>query len=512
MKGFLKILVLIVVIFVLIFLMGKLFFSSIINSFITNVKEFALREQVNEEQHITELNVIFPNSFPTLEPMTLDQNTKHINLNILDSLVRPDRNLTIRPSLALTWGLIDETKWEFILRPNVKFHDGTSFESDDVLASFNRAMNYERSQLTEILSTIKKIESIDSHTLVVETVEPDPLLLQKLSLLLIIPSEYEEELVESPIGTGPYMFDNKNEDGEIILKSSADYWGEAPHFEKIICIPKPDVRERLDLVLGGMADFLAFVPQEAVDVVVRAGMDIKTVPSLEVQFLLFNFKSDIFVDRKARKALFLGLNRDELANSLGEYVNRANQFVSNGVFGFNSNIDEFSPDYGAARDLVLSSALEDTKVQISLPLGSEFLGDYLKSQLSNIGILSSISYLTAEELLQDIFDGDADIFFLGFKSELGDSSDFVHSVLASDGNFNLSSYSNPEVDRLLEESLVEMDTEKRLFNLQTIMEIAVEEDIVGIPLFEFDTIYGFKDGLDYRPRIDGFIYFDDIYN
>src|SRR5437879_1107641 len=58
--------------------------------------------------------------------------------NIFDGLVNQDAKQQIQPALALSWRTLDDTTWEFKLRPNVKFHDGSDFTAEDVAASIRR--------------------------------------------------------------------------------------------------------------------------------------------------------------------------------------------------------------------------------------------------------------------------------------------------------------------------------------------------------------------------------------
>jgi hypothetical protein len=58
--------------------------------------------------------------------------------------------------------------------------------------------------------------------------------------------------------------------------------------------------------------------------------------------------------------------------------------------------------------------------------------------------------------------------------------------------------------------LVELDVQKRRDSLQEAMKIVVEQDVVGIPLFEYETLFSFYDVISFEPRIDGLIYFDEL--
>jgi len=80
----------------------------------------------------------------------------------------------------------------------------------------------------------------------------------------------------------------------------------------------------------------------------------------------------------------------------------------------------------------------------------------------------------------------------------------------SKGPYNFWGYSNDYVDKLIESSLIEMDMTGRRKNLQESMKVLVENDVLGVPLFEYETIFAYNEKLDINPRIDGIILFDEL--
>jgi hypothetical protein len=91
--------------------------------------------------------------------------------------------------------------------------------------------------------TVRRIEAIDEFTVEFEMCAPDPAFLSKVAFtaFAIWPSEYLEstggsgELLERPIGTGPYMIDTWNRGDSIIFTRYPDYWGEPALAETLSC-------------------------------------------------------------------------------------------------------------------------------------------------------------------------------------------------------------------------------------------------------------------------------------
>jgi len=199
---------------------------------------------------------------------------------------------------------------------------------------------------------------------------------------------------------------------------------------------------------------------------------------------------------------------------VGEYAHGVKQFVSSGVFGYNSDIKKTTYDVEAAGELVEEAGVLGSEVSVILPVGLDVLGEYLTGKLDKIGLKTYVQYVKSEYLAESLGKMNFDIYFLGFKSELGDASDFLKSIVHTKkegyGQYNFAKYSNEEVDGLIESQEVEMDPEKRLEMLKEAMRILVEDEVFGVPLLEYDTLYAAVKWLDFEPRIDGFIYLNDL--
>ncbi len=203
-----------IVVFIWIF--GQLFFKVEVSNSIQLVKNFIFKSDIESSNKITDLRIIYPQYNPSLEPTLADPTTRQSLVNIYEPLIEPDTYLNLTPCLALSYGLIDDYTWEFILRPDVKFQDGSDFEANDVIASIKRAQTYSSSELVTLIDSIEEMKKIDDYTLRIKTKTPDPLLLHKLSSVLIVPSEYENKEILEPVGTGPYEFDSFNEEKDIM--------------------------------------------------------------------------------------------------------------------------------------------------------------------------------------------------------------------------------------------------------------------------------------------------------
>ena len=94
--------------------------------------------------------------------------------HFFDPLVKQDELQRLKPGLAESWRAVDDTTWEFKLRKGVKFHDGSDFTADDVIATFKRVPNVPNSPSSLGIYTrpIKESTATDKYTLRLKTDRP----------------------------------------------------------------------------------------------------------------------------------------------------------------------------------------------------------------------------------------------------------------------------------------------------------------------------------------------------
>lgn len=479
------------------------------------------------------LTIAYAQAPQTLEPTNFEASNRSYLLDIYQGLVRTDRHLKIEPVLAVSWGMLDPLTWEFHLRPEVIFHNGQKLTAEDVSASIERARHHELSQLQNLLNTIQGIHIIDEQTIRIQTRVPDPLLLNKLSHVYIFPRDLRD--FSKPVGTGPFQFVSsqiKNQNTIITLKRFENYWGYKPTYSEVILQALPDREERIKALEEGTIDFLTNVPpylacsikqkyasDENCQKLQNKNITITSIPSLEVSFLIFNFAHPVLGQKDVRTALGMVLDRQTFVDMAFDFARPSNQFISNGILGYNPTLTQPVYDPEKAKAMVaatLDTVFEENGVIFDYPTGLEALAHYLKDQFSQIGIEVTLNPLTQEELKQKIAEGNSEMYFLGWRSELGDALDFLMAVGHSRnlengyGQFNATHYRNKIIDGLIEKSQENLDIASRQEDLQKVMKILVEDDVIGIPLFESEIIYAFKKNLTFEPRVDGYVYPSEI--
>ncbi len=449
-------------------------------------------------------------SFPeVIEPTSLDVSVRSLALQMYEPLVRTNAYFGIQPSLAISWGRVSPTIWKFELRPNVMFHDNSPLTIDDVIGSFQRAAAFKNSDLK---ATVKgmSIEPKGKMSFEIRTEYPDPQLLEKISTVLILPQQHEKKTTFAPVGTGPYTFLALKQQSHFSFQAFASYWGNKPAFKKlkISFYPRRDDREKA--LLNRDVDVVSGVPPESIAKLQGDGLRIDVRSSLEVNYLVFN-QGGVLKDAGLRQAVSLVLDSKTFVDLALGYADASSQYVSSGVLGFNTTIPARVFDAKRAAKLVKTvSGFDLIPLSVSFVKGQEVIGNYLQTQLQSIGFDPVMVYRTLDEFRENYEKGESDLYFFGWKSDLGSAADFYAQAVHAKGTYNLGKFSDASIDALIDLGLREFDLKKRQEIYQQIMKKLVESGAYGVPLFESKVIYASLPQLLFIPRADGFILAHDI--
>jgi len=240
-----------------------------------------------------------------------------------------------RADLAEGWGVMpDGTAYNFTIRPNAVWHDGTAVTSDDVLFTIEMMKSAGSLYPQDIKDMWSKVEvtALDEKNLKFTLPEPYVPFMDYLTfgilpkhLLESVPPEQlaNADFNISPVGTGPYKFDHLIvDDGQItgvVLTLSTNYYGEDPFIEQVVFRYYQTSADAMDAYRQG--DVLS-VSQITADVLSAAleepNLSVYTsrLPKMSMVLLNLNNPEVAFLQNaKVRRALMLGLNRPYLINS-----------------------------------------------------------------------------------------------------------------------------------------------------------------------------------------------------
>lgn len=428
-------------------------------------------------------------------PFSYEAKDRKYLSNIYDPLVRYDASFNTDTALAVAWGRLDDNTWEFRLREGVVFHDGTDFNAEDVLYTFDLAMSAEDSELSDLLSGIVDVSATEDYRVQIKTTEPDPLLLNRLVNLYMVPDGFTDYL--TPTGTGPY-FVSGFEDEALVIQRFNYYWDELPYFAEAQLRYLPSFVQRYESLVAGEVQVLANVPPQFVDDLESEGIELVDFPSLESSFLMINPN---LVSQDVRDALWSSLSTRYFSELGGGYLMPSGQYAASGITGYVSN---WLPE---ERELITLD--QRMSLTMDLPEGLSILGDVIAEDAYEAGIDLELNLLPIDEFEEKIYSGDSEVYFFGWKYDLADASEFLEAVIHSEGEFNGIEFSDAELDSMIETASYTLDLTERRAILEEVSRSYFDEH-VAYPLFEAKVLYGVHPSVSWPLRLDGLILASEI--
>lgn len=494
---------------------GMLFFGDQM-SVLTNI--FAGQNksvQIDKTGRILKLAYLFQPK--DLNPFSEDPATQTRLRDVYEGLVQMDDSLIVKPSLAISYGLINSKEWQIKLREGVKFHDQSLLDAEDVVDSLKMAQALQSSVVSDLMASIDSFSRVDDRTVKIVTKKPDPLFLNKLSKLPILPSGYLD--FSKPDGTGAYRLTDSADLADLKYQRFEGYWGDPAFFGQVEIKAFSNKLERVDALTSGEIDFLADVPPDAVQQLEQANFKVDSIPSLEIGFVMFDVKNPSFSEVQVRKAFAQAINKESFLDLANGHAKTVNQFVSNGVFGYNPDLKGIAFDQKAATEQIskVVSGFEKFKVELSFPESLKLLGQFFQEQLKPIGVEVALNPLSDQDLQNKVAAAQLPFYYLGWRNESGDAMPFLKAVLhsrdaAGNGAYNGMNYGNEKVDQLIDKSETNLNQQERLKDMQEVLKIVTEDDVVGVPLFETESLFAYSPDLSFRPRVDSQIYPSSIRN
>ena len=379
-------------------------------------------------------------SFPKgdLSPWGPDAETAAcINLPVLEGLYEIDP-VTQKPYPALAEGSpskVTMNVYEIRLREYALFSDGSEVTTEDVVASFNRALKSKHGAFAKLLSVIEAIEpASDTLMTVITKVTMDELLEDRLSLMKIVPANTtEKQLSKGATGTGPWRFESVSEKSTVYVPNSF-YTGTKPATaESMTCYFAPAEQERVHALSAGDVQAIEDAPaDDAALKKKKSGIEIDAVPGFNPALLVFNTRREPFNDVRVRQAILEAINAKSLVKKVfGGNAKAASCFLDEG----NPSYRKASRIYGGGAEKA-QKLLEDAGVSdlsFVLDTGEEPwmapAAQQIADDLAAAGISVEVHTWPIDELYGTYMDADEDeqIFAVALTSSAA-------GILGNDGD------------------------------------------------------------------------------
>lgn len=455
------------------------------------------RTEASAAQYGGTLVVAGPGDLDRANPLvTGDAYTQEVNRFLLFMpLLRYAGDLSYEPWLAETWTVHGDTSVTFVLRRDVRWHDGTPTTAEDVRFTVQSAMNPEVGYPNAgPFANWLGVEVLDSFTVRARfRAHADPL--ATLALLPIAPSHLlssipaaqlgTAEFNGAPVGNGPFRFVSRTANDRWVFEANPDFpaaLGGRPYVDRIVWRVIPERQAQVTELLTGNADLALSPPAEMFDKETGPGTRATIRPSFKYAFVGWNGKRAPFGDARVRRALTMALNRAQMIQVL-----RAGQgTLATGPihpehWAYDASLEPLPFDPNAAKALLAESGVTDRNgdgtldradgstfaFDLEYQASSEFnrnLAELVQAHLSEIGVRVRPRPVDWNTLVSHVASAerDFDAVVMGWEADFRpDVRDLFHSA-AQDGPFQLASYGNPEVDRLIDRAATIVDREASL--------------------------------------------------
>ncbi|QBY02457.1 ABC transporter substrate-binding protein [Rhodophyticola sp. CCM32] len=238
--------------------------------------------------------------------------------NIHDSIVTVNADMEVVPQLAESFGVSEDgLTYTFNLRPGVKFHDGSTMTSEDVVYSFERLRDPETGAVSfEVFNDVEAIEAPDDMTVVIRMTRPNAPFLSRLAengAGVIMPAGSGDIQGEMPTGAGAFRFVRREFGNEVELVRFDDYWDGPAYLEGILVREITEPTVRLTGLRTGELDFINDIPSERMqEVIDDADIQVVTWAPLNFDFINFNHDLELFQDVRVRQAFDLMIDKEVL--------------------------------------------------------------------------------------------------------------------------------------------------------------------------------------------------------
>lgn len=443
-----------------------------------------------------------------LIPMLASDSASHnVSGLIFNGLVKYDTDLSVIGDLAESWDISkDGLVITFHLRKGVQWADGVEFSADDVMFGYKTIIDEKTpSAYKEDFLQVKKAEVLDKYTFRVTYEKPFAPALTTWGSLIILPKHLLEgkditktEFARNPIGLGPYKLSKWVPDQELILESYKDYFEGRPYIDRYIYKRIPDPATMFLMLRTGEIDTMGLTPlqytkQTETDYF-RKNFNKYRYPAFQYTHMAFNLKHPFFKDKRVRQAIAHAIDKSELVDVVlfGLGSPATGPYVPN-TWPYNPEVKKYEYNLEKARQLLKEAGWEDTDgdglldkdgrpftFTILTNTGNklrENTATIIQWRLAKIGIKVEIRKLEWSTFVNQFIDKKRfEAVILGWSISLDpDQYDIWHSSKTREKELNFISFSNPEVDELLEKGRRTFDIEGRKKAYFRIQEILAEE-------------------------------------
>ena len=444
-----------------------------------------------------ELKIALTSSPKNLDPVKYTGTYEaQIIYQVCDTVVTYDKELKeILPSLATEWSISDDgMEYTFTIRDDVYFQpgeyqDGRLMTAEDVAYNMNRSA---QESAMNRLDMLDHAEAIDETHVKATLKAPSAVFLTALTNAgnAIVPKEevegWGEEFGNHLVGTGPYAMEKFELDQQTTLKKNEKYFIGEPNLDTVIFKVITDANQEVNALRTGDVDIATQLTGETVKIVAEdETVNLEKMAGIQIGYAYFNMVNGPTADAKVREALIKAVDYKELAAGVYQYGEgeAACLPLPRASWGYDESVEADVPSYDpdGAKKLLEEAGYGDG-ITLNMYITNETFrqkaATILQSYWQAIGVELKINPVAWGTFSETAASGKADVFAMAW-SWYPDPYFFFDKMFATSAIGTLGNgqgYSNPEVDQLLSDALIETDQAKRAEMYKKALKIITDDN------------------------------------
>jgi peptide/nickel transport system substrate-binding protein len=441
---------------------------------------------------------------------------------IFSGLIKFDERGLPQPDLAESWGVSqDGTTYNFALRPDALWHDGEPVTSDDVIFTIELMSdeNFPTPEDTRKLWNSIEVRRMNDKTIQFRLPEPYAPFLDQLTFGILpfhlLGDLSPQEIINAPfnlnpVGTGPYLFDslviNEGEINGVVLKAFENYYLPRAFIEQFVFRYYPDITAALDAYDAGDVLGVGEIPVETLPrALAEPNLGLYSGRLPELSLVLFNLDNEdvpFFQELEVRKALYMGLNRQYMIDTImnGQAILASGPIYPGTWAYYDDQVPvTFSPE--ASIDILRKAgytipaeggsvrAKEGVRLAFELVYPDEdyhaALAQSIQKYWAALGVDVTLKAVSYDELVQDYLNPRdyqaALVDFTTANSPDPDPYPFWHQAQTPNGQ-NYSNWDDRQASEYLETARVTADIGERE-RLYRNFQVRFDQEIPALPLF-----------------------------
>jgi len=438
---------------------------------------------------------------------------------IYDGLIELDEELGFENVVAEDFETPSDTEYVFHLREGIKFHDGEELTAEDVKFTYESMLDpdlgspkaggylhlvgaeeFNEGEADEV----EGIEVIDDYTISFQLEEPHAPFLVDVTTGIVpkhLAEEAGEEFGDDPVGSGPFVFEEREIDESTTLTAFDDHYQGRPNIDEVRYRVIPEAAVGVVELETGELDVLMSVSEDDVSIIEGDdSLELAATASTNYEYIGFNVTNEPVDDVYLRKAIAYSLDKYAMADHFkGErtYAPLPASHEWADYYAEEADIHKYEFDLDRAQEMIEQSDYDGETVTIKTSEGRQEQAQILQQMMNQVNINVDIEVLEWGTFYDDVVEGEAEIYLLGWFGIIDpDAYIFFHSEMTPDqGGNNRMFYENEEADELIEKGRQTLEPEERREVYADLFEV-LTDDLPNIFLYSEQDMYAYQDNIE----------------